>query len=296
MDCNIENQTNHDSNSSVSIDQNDGIDSFADDKPESTVRKKTTTAAGVAAILAMLWKFKTILLLVLGKLKFLFVFLKLGKLALSFGSMLIMVAVETKRYGLPMAVGFVLLIFVHEIGHYLTARKSGLNVSMPIFIPFLGAFIAMKDMPKNVEIEARVAIAGPIVGSVGALICLGAYALTGSRMMLLLTYVGLILNIFNLIPINPLDGGRVISALSPKMWIVGIVMMTASAIYFKSPIMVFILILGIIQAISYWKNPQTDYFTIDREKRIMFAVAYFALVVILGAGSFEIYKIFEAGR
>lgn len=267
------------------------------DKPaKSASGKKTAALAGVGGLLLILWKFKAILLLILSKLKFLFVFLKLGKFAATFGSMFLMIAVETHRYGLPIAIGFVLLILVHEMGHYLVAKKCGLNVSTPIFIPFLGAFISMKEMPKNVEVEVKVSFGGPILGSIGALACLGIYFITGSKPMLFLTYVGLMINLFNLIPINPLDGGRIVSGLSPKVWIFGIVFMVLASFYFRSPLMILILILGIFQTISYWRNPDKSYYELDARKRMIIGAAYFGLVILLGVSIYEIYQVYDFRR
>jgi Zn-dependent protease len=94
---------------------------------------------------------------------------KLGKVLTTGGTMILSVAAYTLVWGLPYAFGLVLLIFVHEMGHFLAARRRGLEVGAPTFIPFVGAWVAMKDMPRDVETEAYIGLAGPVVGTLGAM-------------------------------------------------------------------------------------------------------------------------------
>ena len=101
----------------------------------------------------------------------LFAALKLGKLAPAVLSMLLSIGVYALMFGWQYAVGFVALILVHEMGHYLAARRRGLDVGLPTFIPFVGAWIQLKDLPHDAETEAYVGVAGPLVGTVGALAC-----------------------------------------------------------------------------------------------------------------------------
>ena len=98
--------------------------------------------------------------------------LKLGKLLTTGGTMLISVVAYSFVFGWPYAVGFVVLIFIHEMGHYIAARRRGLDVGAPTFIPFVGAWIQLKDLPHDAETEAYVGMGGPLVGSIGALGCL----------------------------------------------------------------------------------------------------------------------------
>ena len=111
--------------------------------------------------------------------------------------------------GAPFAIGFVLLIFVHELGHALVLRRQGIPAGAPVFIPFLGAVIAMKGMPRNAWVEALVGIGGPALGTAGAVVCLAMGWLTGAPIWLALASTGFLLNLFNLLPISPLDGGRI---------------------------------------------------------------------------------------
>ena len=141
---------------------------------------------------------------------------KLGKVALTGGTMILSVFAYAFIYGWWYAVGFVLLIFVHELGHYAAARQRGLAVGAPTFIPFVGAWVELKDMPHDVETEAWIGLAGPLLGTVGALVCYYAYRATDAPLLLALAYAGFFLNLFNLIPVSPFDGGRITAIISPR--------------------------------------------------------------------------------
>src|SRR5262252_5007521 len=133
---------------------------------------------------------------------------KLGKAALTGGTMLLSMVAYAFVFGWWYAVGFVLLIFGHEMGHYIAAKRCGLNVGAPTFIPFVGAWIQLKEQPMNAETEAYVGIAGPMLGTAAAFVCYLLALESGSRLLLALSYSGFVLNLFNLIPLTPLDGGR----------------------------------------------------------------------------------------
>src|SRR5262249_46500674 len=138
------------------------------------------------------------------------------------GTMLLSIWAYAQAWGWQFALGFVLLIFVHECGHLLAARRLGLNVGAPVFIPFMGALIALKEAPRNAWIEAQVGIGGPLLGTAGAAICYAIYRQTGNELFAALAYTGFFLNLFNLAPVGFLDGGRIVTALSPWLWLVGI--------------------------------------------------------------------------
>src|SRR5262245_8185510 len=120
--------------------------------------------------------------------------------------MLLSVFVYAFIFGWWYAVGFVVLLLVHEMGHYVAARRRGLDVGAPTFIPFVGAWIELKQMPHDAETEAYVGFAGPLVGSLGALACYFLARNYDSDLLLALSYAGFFLNLFNLIPISPFDG------------------------------------------------------------------------------------------
>jgi Zn-dependent protease len=200
------------------------------------------------------------------------------------GSMLVSIAAYAWIWGLPFAIGFVLLIFVHELGHVLELRRQGVPASAPLFIPFLGAVIGMKELPDDAWKEARVALAGPILGSVGAAVCWVAAEITGSDMLLGLAFVGFLLNLFNLIPIVPLDGGRAAGALHPAIWFLGLLLMVGLVVVNPNPLLLIIVILGALDLWNRWRERGSagDYYRLTVGQRVTVAVVYLGLVLVLG--------------
>jgi Zn-dependent protease len=131
---------------------------------------------------------------------------KLGSLA-KFAAIFVAFGGYTLIWGWRFALGVIVLIFVHELGHYLEASREGLNPSLPVFVPFLGAYV--KHTRGNPWQTARVAIAGPILGGVAALVCFALGQVQGSDLLTALGYFGFVLNLFNLLPFGILDGGSV---------------------------------------------------------------------------------------
>ena len=199
------------------------------------------------------------------------------------GSMLVSIAAYAWIWGLPFAVGFVLLIFVHELGHVLELRRQGVRASAPLFIPFLGAVIGMRELPDDAWKEARVALAGPILGSAGAAACWIAGEATGSELLVGLAFVGFFLNLFNLIPIVPLDGGRAAGALHPAFWFVGLLMMLALVVLRPNPILVLIVILGGLDLWRRWneRGSAAAYYQLPIGRRVTVGVVYLGLVLVL---------------
>src|SRR3989475_1843716 len=173
--------------------------------------KKAFVPLGVVGVLLL--KFKALLIPVL---KFFPVLLKTG------GTMFLTIWLYAQTWGWWYALGFVLLIFVHECGHLLAARRIGLKVGAPVFIPFMGAFIALKEAPRNAWIEAQVGIGGPLLGTAGAAVCGGLDLGSGNALFRALAFIGFFLNLFNLAPIGFLDGGPIVTALSPWLWLGGL--------------------------------------------------------------------------
>ncbi|MFC3341082.1 site-2 protease family protein [Paenibacillus abyssi] len=172
-------------------------------------------------------------------------------LALSkFAGPLISMAVTVGAYALlsPIwfAVGLVLLILVHELGHVIAAKRKGLPVSAPLFIPFIGALITMKRHPKDAVTEAYIAYGGPLVGTIGALIVYAAGLITEMSFLFVLANVGFFINLINLLPIHPLDGGRISTAVSRWLWVPGLIGGAVLIIVMKSPL------LFIIWALFAW--------------------------------------------
>ena len=218
-----------------------------------------------------------------------FVVLKWGAVLLKLkvfttaASMLVSIAAYAWIWGLPFAVGFVALIFVHELGHVVELRRQGVPASAPLFIPFLGAVIGMKQLPDDAWKEARVALAGPILGSVGAAAFLVAADASGSDLLMALAFVGFFLNLFNLIPIVPLDGGRAVAALHPAIWLLGLLMMVGIAVISPNPILIIIVIVGALELWRRWRErgEAAEYYRLEVWQRVVVAVVYIGLIGVL---------------
>jgi len=220
---------------------------------------------------------------------------KLGKVALTGGTMILSVFAYALVFGLWYAVGFVLLIFVHEMGHFLAARQRGLAVGVPTFIPFVGAWIELKEMPHDVETEAWVGLAGPLLGSVGALACYYGYRATGEPLLLALAYAGFFLNLFNLIPVSPFDGGRITAIISPRVWLLGVPIMAGLFLWRPSPLLILMVVLAAPQVWKAWNfDPNAPenaaYYSVAPAKRLEYALYYVALAAFLAVMSFEVHE------
>jgi len=211
--------------------------------------------------------------------------LKFGKLLTTGGTMLLSVAVYAWFFGWWYAVGFVALIFVHEMGHYVAARRRGLNVGAPTFIPFVGAWIQLRDLPHDAETEAYVGLAGPLIGSIGALACFYLARSFDSSLLLALSYSGFFLNLFNLIPLAPFDGGRVTAAISPRLWLIGAPVLVALFLYRPSPLLILMAVLALPNVMKALRGPQTDaeraYYSVPAETRLSYAAVYIGLAAFL---------------
>ena len=135
--------------------------------------------------------------------------IKFGAFSLKFFGIFLSVGAYALIWGWKFGVGFVAMILIHELGHFAEAKRQGLEVSIPRFIPFLGAYVLIKNSPLNPMRNAQVALAGPAAGALAAAICWGIGSVTGSSLLHALAYAGFFLNLFNLIPIGILDGGAI---------------------------------------------------------------------------------------
>ena len=233
----------------------------------------------LAAIVAFLAKFKGLLLL-LPKLK----------LLTSASTMLVSLAAYSFVFGWPFAAGFVALLFVHEMGHVIALRREGIKASPPMFIPFLGAVISARSLGDDALAEARVGLAGPILGSLAAVACLVLWHTTGKHIFEALAFTGFFLNLFNLLPVVPLDGGRAMAAMAPWMWFVGFAAMIPLAVIFPNPIILLILVFAGYETYKRWKlrrsaDPaQEAYYRVSRTNRVLVAAVYLSLIALLVAG------------
>ncbi|MFZ0381984.1 MAG: site-2 protease family protein [Solirubrobacteraceae bacterium] len=246
-------------------------------RKQSWIRRRLSALG--AAIVALLAKLKTILLL-LPKLK----------LLASTGTILVSLAAYALLWGWPFAAGFIALLFVHEMGHVIALRREGLKASAPMFIPFLGAVIAARSLGDNALAEARVGLAGPIVGTIGSAACILVWHATGNSLWEALAFTGFFLNLFNLLPVVPLDGGRAMAAMAPWMWVVGLAALIPLALIFPNPIIFLILIFAGFETYKRWKlrrsgSPeQRAYYRVRPIDRALVAAVYLGLIALLVIG------------
>jgi len=212
--------------------------------------------------------------------------LKFGKLFGTVGTMLLATGVYAIVFGWRYAVGIVAMLFVHEMGHYLAARQRGVNVGMPTFIPFVGAWIELKQRPHDAETEAYIGLAGPMVGTVGAI---GAYFLArnyGTSWLLAVAYTGFFINLINMIPLPPLDGGRITAVLSPRIWLLGVPIIGALLWFHFSMILLLVAILAgphVLAALRFDRNHPANqqYYEVSPRVRWEYGLLYVGLIAFL---------------
>jgi Zn-dependent protease len=248
-------------------------------------------AAGVlAAVGAVLVKLGA-------KLKLLLVALPKLKLFSTSASMLVSVVAYQLIFGWAFAVGFVLLLLLHELGHVIQLRREGIEASAPMFIPFLGAVIAAKSLGRDAAAEARVGLAGPILGSAATLIPLAIWLATGEDLWRALAYIGFFLNLLNLLPVLPLDGGRAMAALSPWVWFAGFAGLLVLTFFFPNPILLLVILFGGIESWRRWKARKTPegraFHAVPARTRALVAITYLGLAAALAIGVAETF--FERG-
>jgi Zn-dependent protease len=235
--------------------------------------------APLAVIGAFLAKFKAIAFAIF---KF--------KIFATSGTMLVSVAAYSWIWGWKFAVGFVLLLLVHEMGHVLELRRQGVPASAPLFIPFLGAVVGARSLGGSALAEARVGLAGPILGTIGCLIPAGIYLATGEEFWKALAFTGFFLNLFNLLPVVPLDGGRAMAAMAPWMWFVGFGAIVALVFIAPNPILILILVFGGLETYRRWKQRKSGeegnatYYQVKPGHRLLVGAVYVGLLIVLGVG------------
>jgi Zn-dependent protease len=249
-------------------------------KPKSTLRRVWERTVGtLAAIGAFLAKFGALLI----KLKYLGLVL----------SMLVSVAAYALFFGWTFAACFVLLIFVHEMGHVIELRRQGVPATAPLFIPFLGAFVGMKGSPRSAFQEALSGLAGPLFGTAAAVVVAFWANATGSKFLEALAFVGFFMNMFNLLPMLPLDGGRAAAALHPAIWLAGLLGLIAWEVVYPSPVIPIILILGGYELWRRWRHRNSPasrlYYALAPQQRLTIGVMYLALVAVTVYGSHATY-------
>jgi Zn-dependent protease len=226
---------------------------------KSAQRRRTGIGALLAAIAAFLLKFKFLLL----------VGAKLIGVSWTF---VLSLWIYVVIFGWKLAVVVMLLLLAHELGHYFAFRAYGLPARLPAFVPLLGAFTA-GAVPDDLEQDAYIALAGPLVGLGLAAVCYAIGDVTQDRFWFACADLSAFLNLFNMIPMPPFDGGRIIGALWPPLWIVGFALFVAFAIYLHIPIL-FVAIIGILglpAMIAAWRghvDPRAERMTFGARVRV----------------------------
>ena len=227
------------------------------------------------------------------KLKGLLLLLPKLKIFTTSASMLVSIGAYALIWGWAFAVGFVLLLLLHELGHVVQLRREGIKASAPMFIPFLGAVIAAKSLGDDAAAEARVGLAGPILGSIATLVPLGIWLATGEEFWQALAYVGFFLNLLNLLPVLPLDGGRAMAALSPWVWLVGFAVLVVLTVFFPNPILLLVLLFGGLETWRRFKARNSPegrrYHAIPARTRALVALTYVGLAALLAVGVTETF-------
>jgi Zn-dependent protease len=262
--------------------------------PARGMRKRIgSVLAGVVALIA---KFGVAL-------KALLVALPNLKLLTTAGTALVSIAAYSLFFGWEFAAGFVVLLFVHEMGHVIALRREGIQASAPMFIPFMGAAIMAKSLGDNALAEARVGLAGPILGSLGAVAVAVVGELTGSSLLIALAYFGFFINLFNLLPVVPLDGGRAAAAMTPWMWFLGFGALVALVLIEPSnPILLIIVLFAGFQTWHRWKQRKTRsleqaaYYRVSPRNRLLVGAVYIGLIVALVFGMHETHILTSGGH
>ncbi len=251
-----------------------------DNAEKGGARKKLT---GIAAMLAALggWllKFKSAIFL-----------LKFGTAGIS---ALVSIGIYSLVFGWPFAIGLVAMLFIHEMGHALVMKLKGIPVGSMIFIPMLGAAVTMNQMPKNAKDEAEVGIAGPIAGALAASFCFYVAQSHPHSVWAPLAYFGFFMNLFNLIPIVPFDGGRVLAAIDRRIWIVGFLGLLGYQIWLWMngnfyPWLLIFVVMAAFQLFSRGRTPDSPeaqaYYEVPLMTRITLGALYFGLAAVLFIG------------
>ena len=221
---------------------------------------------------------------------------KLGKVLITGGTMLISVFAYALIYGWRYAAGFVALLFVHEMGHFIAARQRGLEVGAPVFIPFVGAWVALKNADMDPETEAFIGLAGQMLGSAAAFACYLLARENGERLWMAIADAGFFLNLFNLIPLTPLDGGRIVAVISPKLWLIGVPVLGAVFLWKPSPLLLIIAVLAAPQVWAALRGGKASGPVVTSAAvRLKYGVQYLALAAGLAVLAFDAHSRLEPG-
>jgi len=233
-------------------------------------------------------KLKTILILIVDALRGLavnpFEGFGLTQFAVAGASMALSIAAYAIKAPLPLVIGFVLVILVHEIGHAVAIRAKGLRTGMMVFIPFIGGAVTLKDQPRSAYDDAQIGLAGPIAGTAASLVVLQLFKWTDRPLYLAIAAAGFAVNLLNLLPIGMLDGGRISAAVTKWMWVFGGGALIYRVFKQPNPFMLVILVLVAFQVYASIarEKDQSSFYDVTISQRAAIAIAYFSLVFFLG--------------
>ncbi len=248
--------------------------------PTETAPKKNNAAkagiAGTAAVLLL--KFKAAIFLGLKALSL----FKFGWLFSNFASMAVSLGLYTMMFGWRYAITIIILLYIHEMGHFVCMNAYGLKPKAPVFVPFIGAYTAMTNLPGDLATHAWVAFAGPFVGGLAALASYVVGMQTGNTFLVAAANTGAILNLLQLVPIKPFDGGFIAQSITRWLFIPGAVLLGFLAWDFHSPLLIIIAGGAIFSMIAQWKRgvvvtaePATPF------QRLLITVAFVGLAAAL---------------
>jgi Zn-dependent protease len=235
--------------------------------PQGMWAKLKQALAPLAGLVALLAKLKSVLFL---------------------GSMAVSIAAYAQLWGWQYAAGFVALILVHELGHVIALRVRGIRASALVFIPLLGAFTSWEPSEHRPYQEAETALAGPVIGTIGALVLAEYGHAQGSGLLRALAFTGLLINLLNLLPLVPLDGGRVAELLYPWVWaVVGVGLVGYLVVRFEPLILIILLLVGyeLYTRLRHRDRPPE----VEPRLRMRLSVAYVVLLVVIVAGMHATY-------
>jgi Zn-dependent protease len=250
-------------------------------RPQRTgLRRWLAPLAGLGALLVNFAAKAKALLLLLPKLK----------LLSTAGTMAVSVAAYALVWGWAFGAGFVALLFVHEMGHYLQLRREGVRPGWMVFVPFLGAALGTRSLGGSALAEARVGLAGPVLGTLGSAAVAGVAAAGGGDFWSALAFTGFFLNLFNLLPVLPLDGGRAMAAMAPWMWFAGFGALVVLLFLWPNPVLVLIALLGGLELYRRWQGRRKGaegnpaYYAVAPRHRLLVAAVYVGLIAVLVVG------------
>jgi Zn-dependent protease len=264
----------------------------SDIPPQSPYHRSSTPQQSSTSLLGWLG---SALLAVWAVFKYGIVFLlKIPVFATAF-SALISVGAYALFYGPWFAVTLVVMILIHEMGHVVEIRRQGMQATAPVFIPFLGAAIFQRGHPTTAVNQAKIGIAGPIAGTIGATAAMVLFNATQDPIFLLAATIGFFLNLINMLPVWQLDGAWVLAPVSPWFQVAGLVAIALLAVvfHFVSALLIIIALLGIQSARSAFRNARNPYYTsVSPQARLALFAAWLGLVLYLGVMTLQSESLF----